>query len=430
MNPNQASKNRHQDPDGGPKRDAERSGQRVARHFLAKNAQGAKRAYGVWRDVATLAAMVLVIAAALVFSQTRDMSFRLLTADNTTYPTATVEQVINEELEPEEGTGRYLGTQELLVKIDSGASAGSEVQVTNSLSATHNVLGKVGEHLIIKAEEQEGVTPYYSVFNYDRVPAIVGTLVAFAVLMGLVGGAKGLRSLLGLVFAVLMVACFLLPAIYSGLPALPVCLVTAAIITVFSMLLLNGWSKKTYAAIVSTMLGVVASMVAYLVLSAVLQVSGFNQESAEELILVQQTTGLDVGQTLFVGVLVASLGAVMDLCMSIAASLFELANKHPGLGFSDVVRSGFSVGGDMIGTMCQTLVLAFVGSGLPSLLVLVAYGVDPMQLLSSDYLAIELIHSFVGGMAVVLCVPITAVVCARFLQKSSAKGPAREHPTA
>ncbi|MGN0286280.1 MAG: YibE/F family protein [Atopobiaceae bacterium] len=376
---------------------------------------GLPRIHWDWRDVATLAAMVLVSVAVLMYSSSADLSFRMLTADATTYPTATVEQVLGEQLEPEEGTGRYLGTQEIRVRIDTGNSAGQEVELTNSLSATHNVLAKVGGRLVIKAEQQEGLQPYYSVFNYDRGPAILGTLVAFAVLMCAVGGTKGLRSLLGLAFGVLMVACFLLPAVYSGVPALPACLVTAAVITFFSMMLLNGWSTKTYAAIASTLLGVLAAMVAYLVLSAVLQVSGFNQDGAEELILVQQSTGLDVGQTLFAGVMVASLGAVMDLCMSIASALFELADQHPGLSFGDVVRSGFSMGGDMIGTMCQTLVLAFVGSSLPSLLVLMAYGIDLAQLLSSDYLAVELLHSFVGGMAVVLCVPITALVCARFL---------------
>lgn len=72
----------------------------------------------------------------------------------------------------------------------TGDSAGQEVELTNGLSATHNVLAKVGGRLVIKAEQQEGLEPYYSVFNYDRGPAILGTLVAFAALMCAVGGTK------------------------------------------------------------------------------------------------------------------------------------------------------------------------------------------------------------------------------------------------
>lgn len=364
------------------------------------------------RDLATVAAMLAVVVAVFFFAQSRDTSFQLLTANGVSYPSATVTRVVSEDLTPEEGTGRYLGCQTLEVRIESGEFAGETVEAANSISADHNVLGRVGERVIIKAERQEGVTPYYSVFNYDRILPSAGILIAFAVCMVVVGGLKGARSMIGLAFALYMVVCFLLPAIFSGLPAIPMGLITMVVITVFSMLLLNGWSEKTYAAIASTVLGLLAAMAVYLAFSALLRVSGFNQGSAEELIIISRVTGLDVQQTLFVGVLVASLGAVMDMCMSIAASLFELREQDPGISRRQIMVSAFNVGRDMIGTMSQTLILAFTGSSLTSLLVLVAYGVEFTQLISSDYMAIELLHSFVGGIAVVLCVPIVAVICA------------------
>ena len=362
-------------------------------------------------DLVTLAVMALLIAASFMLIATRDTSFQMLTANGTSYPAATVLEVTAESLSSEEGTDRYLGSQTLRVRLDSGEYAGEEVEVENSLTATHNVLAKQGGHLIIKVERQEGVTPYYSVYNYDRLPGIVGLIAVYALAMAIVGGTKGLRSLAGLAFALIMVVGVLLPALYSGLSALPTGLVVAAAIAVLSMLLLNGWTRKTVAAIVSTVGGLVAAMVVYLVFSSVLNVSGFNQEGAEELIIIQQATNLDVRQVLFIGVLVASLGAVMDMCMSIATSLFEIKGQRPSISTAELIASAFNIGRDMIGTMCQTLVLAFAGSSLTSLLVLMAYGVDFNQLLSSDYLAIELLHSFVGGIAVVLCVPITALAC-------------------
>lgn len=377
------------------------------------------------RDLATVGAMLVIVVATLAFALTRDTSFQLLTANGISYPVATVTRVVAEDLTPEEGTGRYLGAQTLEVRIESGPYAGETVEAANSLSADHNVLGRVGERLIIKVERQEGVTPYYSVFNYDRVPASAGILAVFAVAMVAVGGMKGLRSMIGLAFALFMVVCFLLPAIFSGLPAIPAGLAAMVVITVFSMLLLNGWSAKTYAAIVSTVLGLVAAMAVYLAFSAILRVSGFNQESAEELIIISRATGLDVQQTLFVGVLVASLGAVMDMCMSIATALFELREQRPDITRGELMASAVNVGRDMIGTMCQTLILAFTGSSLTSLLVLVAYGVEFAQLISSDYMAIELLHSFVGGIAVVLCVPIVALVCGAFAVGDAGHGAGR-----
>lgn len=365
-------------------------------------------------------AMLLVVLAVLAFAVTAwDDQFVVLTANGVSYPTATVEQVLSEDLSHEEGTSRYLGSQTLMVRIDSGPYQGETVEADNSLSATHNVLGRVGGRVVIKAERQDGVTPYYSVFNYDRTPGIVAILAVFAVSMVLVGGTKGLRSLLGLAFALFVIVAFLLPALYRGIPPIAAGLAAAAVITLFSMLLLNGWSRKTLASIASTIAGLAAAVAVYLAFTALLNVSGFNQESAEELIIVQQATGLDVQQILFVSVLISALGAVMDMCMSIATSLFEMKERHPEMTARQMVASGFSIGRDMIGTMCQTLILAFTGSSLTSLLVLISYGIDFNQLLSSDYMAIEFIHSFVGGIAVILCVPITSLICARACQAQS-----------
>ncbi|MBY4797451.1 YibE/F family protein [Collinsella sp. AGMB00827] len=364
------------------------------------------------RDLLTVLLMLAVIAGSLWFASTRDTSFTMLTANGITYPEATIVRVQEEHLDREEGTNRFLGHQVLEVRLETGMGAGETVLAENSLSADHNVLGRVGERVIIKAERQEGIAPYYSVFNYDRMGKSALVFGLFALCMVVVGGLKGLRSMIGLAFAMLMIILLLVPAVFSGIPAVPAGLAVMIIITIFSMLLLNGWSPKTYAAIGSTVLGMAVAAGVYVLFSSILVVSGFNKGDAEELILIAQTTGLDVQATLFVGVLVASLGAVMDMCMSIATALFELKDQHPTLSRTQMVTSAFNMGRDMIGTMCQTLILAFTGSSLTSMLVLMAYGVDMAQLISSDYMAVELLHSFVGGIAVIACVPVTAFVCA------------------
>ena len=180
------------------------------------------------------------------------------------------------------------------------------------------------------------------------------------------------------------------------------------------MLLLNGFSEKTFTAITATMAGVILAAVFYYIFSGILHLSGFNLEEAEELIIVQGATGLKVGQTLFTGILIASLGAVMDMTMSVASALFEMKEIHPEMYMTEVFRSGISIGQDMIGTMCETLILAFAGSSITALLVMIAYGAQFNQILSSDYVAIELIHSLTGSMAVILSVPITAGLSAFF----------------
>ena len=363
-------------------------------------------------EAATLAVMALIVAAVLAFGGIKTATYRAFSKNGITYPVATVTRIVSEDVAEEEGTGRYLGSQTVEVKIEDGALAGQVVTAFNQMSADHNVLARVGEKLIVQAENQPGLEPHYSVYNYDRVPGIAAIFAIFAACMVLVGGTKGARSLIGLAFSLFLIVMLLLPLMFNGASPILASLATASIITVCSMMLLNGWSAKTLAGIASTLLGLGASTLVYLVFSAILKVSGFNDEGAEELVIMQQATGVDVQQVLFAGVLVASLGAVMDMCMSIASSLFELREVHPDLTAARMVSSAFTIGRDMIGTMCQTLIMAFAGTGVSSLLLLLAYGIDFNQLMTSDYMAVELIHSFVGAVAVVLCVPITALVSA------------------
>ena len=107
----------------------------------------------------------------------------------------------------------------------------------------------------------------------------------------------------------------------------------------------------------------------------------------------------------------------MDMTMSVASSLFEMKRIHPELSQREIFRSGMEIGRDMIGTMCQTLVLAFAGTGIAALLVMISYGTTVNQLLSSDYVALELMNSLTGSMAVILAVPITAFISAAVMEK-------------
>lgn len=365
-----------------------------------------------WKDWIVPAAMAAVILLVLAANRIYPISYHMYSSEGITYEKGTVTEILAESLEREEGSTRYRGTQVLKVRINSGELAGQEIEVSNELSATHNILAAKGQNLIIQVDAPEGLAPFYSVFNYDRTTGIVMILSMFALFMVLVGGRKGIRSMLGLAFALFLIIAFLLPAIYHGWSPVGMGVATALLIAFFSMALLNGFGEKTLAAFLAVLAGIIASAVLYYMFSAVLHLSGFNLEEAEELILIQYHTGMNVGQVLFAGILIASLGAVMDMTMSVASALFEMKRIHPELSGREIFRSGMEIGRDMIGTMCETLILAFAGTGITALLVMISYGTTISQLLSSDYVALELIHSFTGSLAVILSVPITAGITA------------------
>ena len=177
--------------------------------------------------------------------------------------------------------------------------------------------------------------------------------------------------------------------------------------------------KKTLIAILSTGIGVFVAAIVFSLFSELLHLTGYNLEEVEELILISQNTGLKTGELLFAGLLISSLGAVMDMTVSVASSLFEIKQIHPAMLFRAIFSSGMNIGKDMIGTMSATLILAFTGTAITTLLVLISYGASMDQLLSSDYFTIEVAHAITGSIAIIFTVPITALIAAYLLCKQN-----------
>ena len=135
-------------------------------------------------------------------------------------------------------------------------------------------------------------------------------------------------------------------------------------------------------------------------------------EETESLILITQATGMRLNGILFGGIMVAALGAVMDVAVSLGAALYEIQILNPKISGRELFQSGMNIGRDMIGTMTNTLILAFAGGSLSTLLVFISYGIQFNQLISSDFFAVEVVQGIAGSSAVILTVPITAMVCA------------------
>ena len=235
---------------------------------------------------------------------------------------------------------------------------------------------------------------------------------AVIAVMLFVGKGKGLRALAGVVFTLLLVVLFMVQAIYHGFPPVIVSILTILTGTAVSLLLLNGCSRRTAVSALATVLGVAVTGIIFYISSKTLHLTGFNSDNAEELLVIQGATGLSVRSLLIAGVLVSSLGAVMDVAVSLTAALMELVVVDPSVTARQVMKSGFNIGKDMIGTMSNTLILAFAGTALNTMLVLTAYGVSRTQFISSDYLAIELAQGLCATIGVILTVPITTGICA------------------
>jgi hypothetical protein len=369
------------------------------------------------RRNAVYIAVFLIGAAFLLaagsFDWDRINSYTMYNNDSRTFVRGRVVSVDNERLETDPyDHSRYLGEQELTVQILEGDQKGDKVSIDNYLSQTHNIYVKANQKIIVCADMPEGAASYYTVFNYDRCLPLGILVVVFAAVMLFVGKGKGLRALAGVVFTLLLVVLFMVQAIYHGFPPVIVSILTILTGTAVSLLLLNGCSRRTAVSALSTVLGVAVTGIIFYISSKFLHLTGFNSDNAEELLVIQGATGLSVRSLLIAGVLVSSLGAVMDVAVSLTAALMELVAVDPSVTARQVMKSGFNIGKDMIGTMSNTLILAFAGTALNTMLVLTAYGVSRTQFISSDYLAIELAQGLCATIGVILTVPITTGICA------------------
>lgn len=356
--------------------------------------------------------MLITIIAAGFFNQYLAKDYSRVNNDSTDFVSGKIVEITSSNLEYDQVFKINLGKQVVVVEILEGKSAGKRVEIDNYLTAAHNVEVAIGSKVIISADEPDGIDSYYTVYNFDRgLGMIIFTCVLLLVIIA-IGRGKGVKAILGLAYTLYLVIFLLLPTVFSGYSPVLMSIICVALSTIVTLMLLNGASKKTYSAIVATVLGVVLSAGGFYLMSLVLKVNGFSVDEAESLVLINQATGLSIKDILFAGILISSLGAIMDVGMSIVSALSELFHHQPNLTQKQIFDSGIEIGKDMIGTMTNTLILAFTGSAFVSLLVLFSYNVDIKQLLSSNYIAIEFAQGIAGTLGIVLTVPIASFISA------------------
>ncbi|SHO45195.1 YibE/F family protein [Anaerocolumna xylanovorans] len=327
---------------------------------------------------------------------------------NIKYYPAKVVEVLQDNTQKDTTTeGVRRGSQVITIEITKGPYKDQTQTIENYLSTLFNVYVKEGSKIIVRATVYEDGTNF-SVYNYDRSYFIYGFVGLFALSLCLIGGRKGLMSFISLGLTLIMVIKILLPLLLLGYPAVTVTIGLIIFATIIGFILLDGVNVKTISATIGTITGVGLAGLLTLFAGIVGHITGFQMEEAENLVLIASQEGLKVKNLLICGILIASLGAVMDIAMSIASSIHELKEANPRQSTKELFRSGMNIGKDAMGTMTNTLILAFTGSSLNLLLMMYSYGIPYSQLINTDIIAIEIIRGIAGSIGIILTVPIVA----------------------
>ena len=335
------------------------------------------------------------------------------------YETARVLDVLadNTQVNPDvENT--LVGTQKLLLEIASGRYTGDQVEVTHYLSPYFSIHAEEGMMLSVRILTTGDNQYDLSVYNYERTPWLLIFIGVFLLVLMIVGGRQGISAVFGLLFTMGGVIFVLLPLLEQrGWQPVPTTLLIVALTMFVSYVFIGGLHTKSMVAALGSFGGVLLAGLFAFLAGRIVHISGLNMDEAESLLLTAADGGLQVKGLLICGILIAAEGAIMDISMSVASAVDEVHSVNPALSAKELFRSGMNIGRDAMGTMANTLVLAFAGTGLNTMLLIYAYDASFEQLMNAEFLSMELIRAIAGSLGMILAVPLVAFLSTRILKR-------------
>ena len=252
-------------------------------------------------------------------------------------------------------------------------------------------------------------------FNgYMRMNGLFGLGLLFTLGVMFFGGKKGFSTLLSLGLTCGAIFAVFIPSIISGrniyLMAFIVCVYTIAM----TLLLILGFNRKALCAVLGCSSGIVIAGLITVIMDRALALTGIVDEHSRFLANLPLETPINLRAIIFAGIIIGAMGAIMDVAMSISSSLWELKEKAPTIKFETLYRSGINIGRDIMGSMANTLILAYIGSSLSVVLLISVFSDSLMTLFNSEMIVVEILQALAGSLGILFAMPLTALFCAIF----------------
>ncbi|MFC4619807.1 YibE/F family protein [Camelliibacillus cellulosilyticus] len=309
-------------------------------------------------------------------------------------------------------------TQRIKAKLTNGEEKGHTIDLTNkySSSGAFDQKIKVGDELFVSIDKNTKgkavLTGAISDVKRDKNLLTVAWIFIFILLI--VGKRQGLLSVLSLaVNAAIITYALDVYVKHPDLSLLFICGICAVLFTVISLLLSNGFNDKTYAAIIATLLGTFSALfITYLVMRLTNE-TGLRYEEMQYLTRPYKIVFM-------AGLLIGSLGAVMDVAMTMSSSIFGLYEKNKDIQIKTLRTSGMDIGKDIMGTMTSILFFVYISGSIPMLILYLKNGA-PLGYSLSMNLSLELARALAGGIGIVLTIPIGLYTTIFFVKRKRAR---------
>ncbi len=263
--------------------------------------------------------------------------------------------------------------------------------------------------IIVCLELVDGNIKQASLYDVNRRDTIKLLSITFMATLLLFGGLKGILAAFSLILNFLLIFFCLIPLILNKFNPILATIITSSIAILINFLLISGFSKKSFCAIISTIGGTIIAGLCAFYFGNLMALTGLSDDHVQTLVT-HTSIFIDYRGLLFSGIILGTMGAVMDVGMSITSFIFEMKAKHPNTSSISLFISGLNVGKDIMSTMANTLILAYAGASLPLFLFFTTLDTSFANVINMEFIAEEILRSLCGSIGLVLAIPLASFI--------------------
>jgi len=337
---------------------------------------------------------------------------------NSYYATAKVTNVENQLIEEKVDDITHVSSEQYItLKILNSKLKDQEFTIINEITSNPVDLElQKNDKIIVNIEEFTEQSNKIYIVGYYRLTGVISMVFLFFLLLIILAGKQGLKTIISLLISIILIFQILIPQILNGHNAIILTLIISLLVTILTLTLIAGINKKALIAILGTLTGLIIAIIISYVFAKLSYLNGLSTEEARTLFY--KFPNINPHGIFLSGIIIAALGAVMDVAMSIASSLQEIKDARPDIGLRKLFKSGIKVGRDIIGTMSNTLIFAYVGVSLPLLLLYQEYGDSFKIFVNLDFITDEIVRSIGGSIGLIAVIPMTSLFAAFLYSKT------------
>ncbi|MCK9191217.1 MAG: YibE/F family protein [Sphaerochaetaceae bacterium] len=372
----------------------------------------------------TLLTLLLIIAScAAIFAASSDTSGLSEYYDEQMQATEVVENAKvlevmyddTDEERPDVPIESDFRVQHLKIQLTSGSHKGETYDIQNQIQMAmpFKIICDKGDKILVQVDTNStGKVTNLIIYDRDRSGVIYCCVISFVLMLLLIGRKQGLKSLLSLIVTIALVFFGFLPMIINGYSPLLSSFIVCLVATFVTMITIGGMNQKSFSAIFGTLAGTLTAMMFAVIAGRIAQLTGLGNEEAQMLSYIPQNYGINYQSLLFSGIAIGALGAVMDTALSISSAMNEIINTNSDISIKQLRKSGMTIGRDIIGSMSNTLILAYTSTNIPLILLLILFKTEFRNVMNLDVIASEILRATAGSIGLILTIPLTVnIMC-------------------